>query len=81
MNKGCCMVTFYSTHDALQAERIAKRAGIHVRMLPVPRWISADCTMGMESSMEQKDLLMTKLEAGHIDCNFVTWSDEKMHDG
>ena len=76
MNKECCIITFSSTHDALQAERIAKKAGIRVRMLPVPRWISADCNMGMESSIEQKDLLATKLEAGCIDCNFVTWSDK-----
>jgi len=66
------IVTFPSTHAALQAERAALKAGIEVRMIPVPREISADCNMGIETSMEQENALMKIFAAGDIECNFVT---------
>ncbi len=77
MTKERSIITFSSTHDALQAERIAREAGIRVRIIPVPRWISTDCNMGMELPIEQKDLLRAKLKAKCIECNFVNWKPEK----
>ena len=68
-----CIVTFPSTHFAIRAERAAHKSGIPVRMIPVPRRISADCNMGMEASIDQRDSLQAVLTAEGIKCNLVTW--------
>ena len=69
-----CIVIFPSTHFAIRAERAAQQAGIAVRMVPVPRQISPDCNMGMETSIDQKNSLELVLSDKGIECNFATWS-------
>ena len=73
MPKECYIVTFPSTHLALRAERAAQEAGIPVRMIPVPRQISADCNMGMEIPLDQGGSLTALLTSEGIECDFVTW--------
>ncbi|MCK5547515.1 MAG: DUF3343 domain-containing protein [Thermoplasmata archaeon] len=67
------IITFPSTHAALEAERSAKSAEISVRMIPLPREISADCNMGMEAPIEEMHSLKALLEGKGIECAFVTW--------
>jgi len=69
------IVTFPSTHSALNAERVARKAGLTIAMIPVPRWISSDCNMGMAVSMEDKESLKTLLVAENIQCGFVAWQE------
>lgn len=68
-----CIVTFPSTHYAIRAERAAMKSGIPIRMIPVPRQISANCNMGMEASIDQTDSLRAVLETQGIECHFVRW--------
>ncbi len=70
-----CIVIFPSTHFAIRAERAAQKAGIAVRMIPVPRRISPDCNMGMETSLDLKNTLKSVLTAKGIECNFATWGE------
>lgn len=35
--------TFYTTADAMAAERVCARRGLPGRLMPVPRALSADC--------------------------------------
>jgi hypothetical protein len=70
-----CILTFPSTHFALRAERAAKEAGIPVRMIPVPRRLSADCNIGMEAPVEQEDQLRALLAAKSVECGFRTWRE------
>jgi len=37
------VVLFYSTSNALQVEKLLKRMGIAVKLIPVPRQLSSDC--------------------------------------
>lgn len=37
------VVLFYSTSNALQAEKLFKKMGIAVKLIPVPRQLSSDC--------------------------------------
>ena len=37
------VVLFYSTSSALQVEKLFKKTGIAVRLVPVPRQLSSDC--------------------------------------
>ncbi len=37
------VVLFYSTSNALQAEKLCKKKGIAIKLMPVPRQLSSDC--------------------------------------
>ena len=37
------VVLFYSTSGAIRAEKLAKKAGLKVKLIPVPRHLSSDC--------------------------------------
>lgn len=43
MAEDFCVMTFYSTHLALEFERAVKGQGLEVRLIPVPRQISSSC--------------------------------------
>jgi hypothetical protein len=66
-----CIVVFPSTHFALKGERAAGDAGIAVKMIVVPRHISADCNMGMSCSEQDRGSLKGILEGEGIECCFV----------
>lgn len=42
------VVTFPGTHDALRAEREAKRLGLDCRLVSNPRAFTADCGLALE---------------------------------
>ncbi len=48
------LITFYSTHHALKAEKILKNAGVEVMMIPIPKEITANCGSGVKFNI--KDL-------------------------
>ena len=37
------LITFYSWHHALRAEKVLRKSGFHVSLIPVPREISSNC--------------------------------------
>lgn len=43
---------FNSTQDAVKSERICRGAGLAVTMVPMPREISSECGIAMESGAE-----------------------------
>lgn len=49
-----CVITFFSTHQALQFERATKKNGFSARLIPVPRRISSSC--GLAGSFKKNDL-------------------------
>ena len=52
------LFTFYSTHLALEFERILKSKNINVKLIPVPRKISSSC--GLAGKIDEKDLSNVK---------------------
>ena len=66
-----CIFTFASTHLALRAESLAEDEGLPVRMIPVPRELSADCNMGMETSLENESAAEELLEQHNVDHDSV----------
>jgi hypothetical protein len=46
---------FYSTSGAIRSEKLAKQAGLTVKLIPVPRHLSSDC--GVCLRCESKDAL------------------------
>jgi hypothetical protein len=43
MSEETCVGTFHATYAVLKAEKILKRMGLSVKMIPVPRQISSNC--------------------------------------
>ena len=54
------LVTFFSTHHALKAEKILKKDHENIDLIPTPREISSECGFSVlirESSAEPESLL------------------------
>lgn len=47
---------FYSTSGAIRGEKVAKDAGLEVKLIPTPRHLSSDCGISMrfDGSNEEK---------------------------
>ncbi len=43
-----CALTFLSVHDVLRAEKLLNEAGVTLRLIPVPKQVSADCGMEIQ---------------------------------
>jgi hypothetical protein len=41
------VATFFTTHAALRADKVLKQEGIAARLIPAPRYLSADCTIAL----------------------------------
>ena len=48
------VVTFFSTSAAIRAEKVARSAGCIVKLIPMPRHLSADC--GTALRIQSEDL-------------------------
>jgi len=55
MTPDLSVVTFFTTHAALRAEELVKRAGIPGRLIPAPRDLSADCTVALAFPPSRED--------------------------
>ncbi|MDI6799828.1 MAG: DUF3343 domain-containing protein [Actinomycetota bacterium] len=63
--KGHSIITFYSTHHALKAERILKEK-IEVVVVPVPRSISANCGIALKIAPESEEEARVVLKEGRV---------------
>jgi hypothetical protein len=43
-----CIFLFESVHQVMRAEKVLKREGMEVDLIPVPREISSDCGVALE---------------------------------
>ena len=57
---------FNSTQDAIKSERICREAGIPVTVVPVPRELSSECGIAMESGPEVLSAVKEILKRNHI---------------
>ncbi len=56
-----CCVTFQNVHTALRFERDMKAHSLQVRLIPVPRKISATCGMAARVSLQEWEAVKTKM--------------------
>jgi len=42
-----CIITFFTVHQALRAEKVLMEEGLKITMIPVPREISSDCGVAL----------------------------------
>jgi hypothetical protein len=66
-----CVVTFYSTHLALKFERMLNQKEIEVKIIPVPREISASCGLAGRFLKENEDEVFLLCEENKIDYDYI----------
>ena len=62
-----CVFTFYSTHLALEFERVLKGKKIEVKLIPVPRQISSSCGLAGRIIEDQVDEIKSICEKKDIE--------------
>lgn len=65
--KGECVVLFFSTSSAIRTEKIAKRNGMSVKLMPIPRHLSSDCGICLRIELSCKNEMEDILEQSKID--------------
>lgn len=59
------LLIFNSVHKVMKAEKALKKAGLDVRIMPVPRKLSSDCGLSLAFPVEVSDKVEEVLaEAG-----------------
>ena len=61
------IVTFYTTAEAIAAERLCRDSGLEGRLVTVPRSISSDCGMAWSAPPELRETLEAKFRAAAIE--------------
>ena len=61
------VVLFYSTHLALRAEKIARNAGIKVKLIPTPRQLSSDCGTVLRFDIKDKEAIVETFESNELE--------------
>jgi hypothetical protein len=61
------VVLFYSTSGAIRAEKLAKKADLKVKLIPVPRHLSSDCGVCLRFESTQEENLRAILEASRVE--------------
>ncbi|MBU0616671.1 MAG: DUF3343 domain-containing protein [Planctomycetes bacterium] len=49
------VILVHSTSHAIQAERVLKRAGLMVKLIPTPRHLSSDCGSAVRIAAADRD--------------------------
>ena len=65
------IITFPNTQTALRAEALARIESFPVRMVPVPRHISADCNMGMPIPADDRAEIQGLFDIENVTCEYT----------
>jgi hypothetical protein len=57
-----CVALFHSVSHVMKAEKILKEAGIHYKIIPVPKSISPDCGVCVRFVTDMKETVVTVLQ-------------------
>ncbi|MCX5991706.1 MAG: DUF3343 domain-containing protein [Chloroflexi bacterium] len=61
------IVLFYSMSGALQAEKLFKKSGIAIKLIPVPRQLSSDCGVCLRFGRADETQIKATLKKERID--------------
>jgi hypothetical protein len=61
------VVIFYSASAALRAEKLAKEAGLQVKLIPVPRHLSSDCGICLRFDSASAETVRSILEQSGVE--------------
>ena len=72
MSKDYFVVLFYSTSLAIRGEKIAKKAGLKVKLIPTPRHLSSDCGTALRFEEEDKDDLIRAFKEASLEYDRIS---------
>ena len=61
-DEGVGVVTFYSSHHAIQAETVLKAANFEVLLIPGPKEISPNCGVALQCNYEERESVLATLK-------------------
>lgn len=62
---------FPTTSSAIQAEKILKKGGFEVKLIPTPRQFSSDCGISLRFDWEQAERVRALLGAAKVEIDAV----------
>ena len=66
-----CVVTFRTTTGAMAMERLCREQGVPVRLIPVPRSITAGCGMCWAATREAREAVEALVIKEHLDVDGI----------
>lgn len=70
-NPDYCLVVFESTSGAIRAEKLAREAGLTVKLIPVPRHLSSDCGVCLRCEARDVEGIRALLDAAKVEFEAV----------
>lgn len=72
MSRDYFVVLFYSTSLAIRGEKIAKKAGLKVKLIPTPRHLSSDCGTALRFEEKDRDDLIGAFKEAELDFDRIS---------
>ena len=69
------VILVHSTSHAVQAEKVLRRAGLKVRLVPTPRHLSSDCGAAVRISAVESDACRAFLEEAGVEIDRIATLD------
>lgn len=70
------MILVHSSSHAIQAERVLKRAGLAVKLIPTPRSLSSDCGSAVRIPAAEKEVCVQRLDEVGVPIDRIESLDE-----
>ena len=67
VKEGDLVAIFHSIHRVMKAEKLLKRAGKNVLLIPVPRQLTSDCGLAIRFPQESRDDIEEVLSASGLE--------------
>jgi hypothetical protein len=74
------LLLFQTTRAVIKAERACKKNGIHYTILPVPRSISSECGMAIESNPQDREAITALCETEGVAVAYAVWEKNEKKD-
>lgn len=71
MDVNYSVIIFYSSSLAIKAEKLMKNAGLTVKLIPIPRNLSSDCSVCLRFESKYSEKVLNILENEEIEYNSI----------
>lgn len=61
------VVLFHTISAAMRSEKVLKKAGISIKLIPTPRELSSDCGIAMRFHWTQAEHVKTALDTARVE--------------
>ena len=61
------VVLFFTTSGAIRGEKVARKAGLEVKLIPTPRQLSSDCGLALRFAWGDADDIRRCLEEARVE--------------